>query len=73
MATSTTSASNKNPSAFPGLPRYNLIPTNILQAQLMSGTSLATDCFAYQRFSGKLQAFMIGYVNQIYSNYPIYD
>ena len=71
MATST--PNNKNTSAFPGLPRYNLIPTNILEARLMSDTSLATNCFAYQRFSGKLQAFLIGYVNQVYSDYPIYE
>lgn len=55
-----------------GLPRSVTIPTNIFQAGLMSGTSWADDCFIYQKFSDRLQAYMIGYVNTIYSDYSVY-
>ena len=48
------------------------IPTNILQANLMSKTCQSNDCFIDQQFSNKLQAFLIGYVNSIYSNYSVY-
>lgn len=55
-----------------GMPRSVNIPSNIYQAGLMSGTSWADDCFIYQKFSDRLQAYMIGYVNAIYSDYPVY-
>ena len=55
-----------------GLPRSVNIPTNIYQANLMSNTSWADDCFIMQKFSNRLQAYMIGYVNAIYSDYAVY-
>lgn len=55
-----------------GLPRSVNIPTNIAEAGTMSDTAWADDCFIYQMFSNKLQAYMIGYVSSIYSNYSIY-
>jgi hypothetical protein len=55
-----------------GLPRSVNIPTNIYQANLMSDTSWADDAFIYQKFSNKLQAYLIGYVNSIYSDYSVY-
>lgn len=61
--------------------REVLIPSNIISPPkdvngglpLMSGTSKSTDCFIKQRFSGNLQAFMIGYTNSIYSEYNVYS
>jgi len=55
-----------------GLPRSVNIPSNIAQSGIMSDTSWADDCFIYQKFSSRLQAYMIGYVNAIYSNYSVY-
>lgn len=54
------------------MPRTSTIPGTIVQAGLMSETSNASDCFIQQQFSAKLQAFMIGYVNSIYSYYSVY-
>lgn len=62
-----------NGSSYPGLPRTVGIPSHILEHNLLSGTSVATECFAYQRFSEKLQAYLIDYVSKIYSDYPIYQ
>lgn len=56
-----------------GLPRSVNIPTNIKNQGLMSDTSWADDCFVGQKFSAKLQAYLIGYVNAIYSNYSVYQ
>jgi hypothetical protein len=56
-----------------GLPRSVNIPTNIWQNNLMSDTSWADDCFISQKFSAKLQAYLIGYVGAIYSNYNVYQ
>lgn len=44
----------------PGASRVNPLPSTLLG--LMSYTSSAPDCFINQRFSNKLQAFLIGYV-----------
>ncbi|HET8689745.1 MAG TPA: hypothetical protein VFM18_24325 [Methanosarcina sp.] len=59
-------------SAYPGLPRDPGVPTNIITLGAMSDTSLAPNCFAYQRFSNRLQAYLIDYVNKIYGDYPVY-
>lgn len=56
----------------PGMSRSNSIPSNISAAGLLSPTSIAAQCFVYQQFSSKLQAFMIGYVNSIYSDYSVF-
>jgi hypothetical protein len=53
-----------------GLPRSVNIPTNI--SSMLSGTSWADDCFVYQKFAEKLQAYLIGYVNAIYSDHNVY-
>jgi hypothetical protein len=55
-----------------GLPRKVNIPSGIVNANLLSKTSLASDCFIRQQFSNKLQAYLVGYVNSIYSNYPVF-
>lgn len=55
-----------------GMPRGVNIPSAIIDSKLMSETSLAQDCFIKQQFSSKLQAYLIGYVNSIYSDYSIY-
>jgi len=51
--------------------RVSLIPTNMIGQ--ISETSYAPHCFINQRFSGRLQSFLIGYVNSVYSDYPIAD
>lgn len=55
-----------------GLPRSVNIPTNIIEADILSDTAQATDCFIYQKFSNKLQAYLVGYVSSVYSQYSIY-
>lgn len=55
-----------------GMPRSSGIPSNIIESNLLSTTSFADECFVGQQFSNKLQAFLIGYVNSIYSNYSVY-
>lgn len=59
-------------SAYSGLPVVQSIPTNMRAPGVMSDTSSAPECFINQRFSGQLQAFLISYVNSVYSNYPVY-
>jgi hypothetical protein len=58
-------------SANASMPAVQSIPTNMLVKGVMSGTSSAPECFINQRFSAKLQAFLISYVNAIYSDYPV--
>lgn len=55
-----------------GMPRNSGIPSAIIEEGLLSDTSIARDCFVYQDFSNKLQAFLVGYVNEVFSNYSIY-
>jgi hypothetical protein len=55
-----------------GLPRGSNIPSAIIENSLLSETSIAKDCFVNQQFSNKLQAYIVGYVNAIYSNYSVY-
>lgn len=55
-----------------GLPRGSNIPSSIIEKGLLSETCLAKDCFVDQKFSNKLQAFLVGYVNTAFSNYSIY-
>jgi hypothetical protein len=63
-----------NPSSMSvgDMPRTAQIPIGIAMSGLMSNTSSAASCFIDQQFSAKLQAFMIGYVNSIYSDYSVY-
>ena len=68
MATNNT---NSN-SVTPGTAGGTNIPTNIVHSGLISKTCVSSDCFIDQQFSNKLQAFLIGYVNSIYSNYSVY-
>lgn len=64
----TTNAASQDGSSSRRVP----IPVNILQSDQLSPTSLARDCFVNQQFSRKLQAYLVGYVNQIFSNYPVF-
>ena len=66
------STTSDKDSAFPGLPRVARIPTNIVSQDLLSTTSLAPQCFPYQRFAGRLQAYLVDYVANIYGDYPVY-
>lgn len=59
-------------SAFPGLPRVPRVPSNIVDQKLLSTTSVAAECFIYQRLSGRLQAYLVDFVNKVYEDYPIY-
>lgn len=55
-----------------GLPRGSKLPSAIIENNVLSDTCLAKKCFVDQKFSNKLQAYLIGYVNTIYSNYSVY-
>lgn len=59
-------------SAFPGMSRAPKVPMAIVDQHVLSDTSVAADCFVYQRFSGRLQAYLVDYVNMIYSEFPRY-
>ena len=58
-------------SAYIGIPSVSILPTNLMKAGILSSTSSAPECFINQRFSSKLQAFLIDYVNSISSDYSI--
>lgn len=58
--------------ATASIPAVQNIPTNLREQGIMSDTSSAPECFVNQRFSAKLQAFLISYNNMMYSNYSIY-
>lgn len=60
-------------SAYVGLPAIQNIPTNMRAPGVMSDTSGSLECFVNQRFSMKLQAFLISYVNSISSNYGVFE
>lgn len=49
-----------------------ILPESLMRQDLMSPTSEAIACFAGQKFSSKLQAYMINYVISISSHYPLY-
>ena len=53
--------------------RGEFIPTSIISKDLISDTSEAYECFVYQKFSAKLQAFMINYVITTSSMYSVYS
>lgn len=69
MATPTKDVSVQ--SAYAGMPSVQSLPTNIVKPGVLSPTSVAGDCFVYQRFSLKLQAYMVSYVSSLAGNYPI--
>ncbi len=48
------------------------IPTNIVSRDIMSKTSDALECFTEQKFSNKLQAYMVNYVLSVSSNKAVY-
>lgn len=52
--------------------RGNLVPTKIMEQNLMSSTSEAYKCFVNQQFSANLQAYMINYVISISGLESIY-
>lgn len=51
-------------------PRVVNIPNGV--REMFSGTHKAEDCFIKQSFSDTLQGYLVGYVNEIYSNYSVY-
>lgn len=55
-----------------GMPRFSGVPSAIIEGGLLSNTCVARECFVNQNFSNKLQAFLVGYVNEIFSDYSIY-
>jgi hypothetical protein len=57
---------------FSVAPRSQDVPTNIIEHNVMSTTSVAAECFVNQRFSRKLQAFLISYNGSVFSGDPIY-
>lgn len=53
--------------------RGEFIPTSIVSQNIISDTSEAYLCFAHQKFSAKLQAYMINYVISVSSSYSVYS
>jgi hypothetical protein len=51
--------------AYAGVPAVQSVPTNIAHPGVMSDTCVAGECFVNQRFSYKLQAYLVGYVNSV--------
>lgn len=48
------------------------LPTNIVLSGNLSQTSDALTCFREQKFSNKLQAFLVSYVMSVSSPYSVY-
>lgn len=59
-------------SAYAGAPVVQTVPTNLLFPGVMSDTSSAPNCFINQRFSNKLQAFLISYADSVAGDYSVY-
>lgn len=59
--------------SFPTLPRSPQVPISIFSQGLLSETSNAHECFAYQRMSGSLQAYLVDYVNKISGDFALYQ
>lgn len=55
-----------------GMTRGNLIPTKILEKDVLSDTSEAYQCLVDQKPSLKLQAYLINYVISVSSPYSVY-
>lgn len=55
----------------PGADRISVIPLVIHDN--LSNTSMAGECFVNQRFSRKLQSFLVGYVSALNSNRGIFE
>jgi len=65
-------ADTPNPDqAYSGTPIVQPVPSNVVNAGLLSDTSSAPSCYVNQRFSAKLQAFMLSYVNMVNTVYGI--
>lgn len=54
------------------LERANYIPSAVVQNGLLSTTNSAWACFAKQKFSSDLQAFLVNYVVTVTSYHSIY-
>ena len=50
--------------------RESMVPENI--RNMLSDTSDAAECFVNQRFSNRLQIFLVGYNNNIYTEHSPY-
>ena len=48
------------------------VPESVIRQGLLSPTSEALYCFAWQQFSQKLQIYMINYNIAVSSYYPLY-
>lgn len=59
-------------SSYSGVDQTSKIPTNIASSGKLSPTSDALTCFREQKFSSKLQAYMVSYVMSISSYYSVY-
>lgn len=72
MAINTVKLQEIGAPARDSLPRTSVVPIALLESGMFSDTSNAVECFAQQKFSSKLQAYMAGYANSIYSYYSVY-
>lgn len=58
--------------SYAGTPAVQPIPKNIVESGKMSITSSAPECFVNQRFSLKLQTFLISYVIMVSSQHAVH-
>jgi len=56
-----------------GTERGQIVPTSILEKDLLSTTSEASIVFTQQGFSANLQTFLINYVISVSSLYSVYS
>lgn len=54
------------------LDNLGAVPTNITEQNLLSETSHAYPCFTQQKFSQRLQVYLIGYILSVTSYRSVY-
>ena len=55
-----------------GIDQTSKLPTGVAASGDLSGTSDALTCFREQKFSQKLQIFLVSYVMSVSSPYAVY-
>lgn len=55
-----------------GVDRTSKIPTGVVSSGNLSPTSDALTCFREQKFSAKMQAYLVSYVMSVSSPYSVY-
>lgn len=66
------SITNTTPLYSNGANRSAAVPSNIKDKGLLSNTGIAYECYANQKFSNMLQAYLINYVMNVNSSYSVF-